>query len=229
VNAETFQGTKESFSDLLNVNVVSSSFENIKVLGEVDQTTNKNKVRFTFSLKTNLDEIMYFKIKYGLQPGQYDKEVTTFEKTQIKQGDQYTWYIPNIETGEYYATIVALDKDKKELSINSGEQMFTLPLNAGGTETCYIDKVSGVTVKVAGSKSIISWDKLEDAASYQIFKQDADGEYTMIDEVVDTQYIVNIDMSSEEEVFEDFQIRATCKNGNITGEGAYSESVSVQT
>jgi hypothetical protein len=51
----------------------------------------------------------------------------------------------------------------------------------------------------------------------------------MIDEVVDTQYIVNIDMSSEEEVFEDFQIRATCKNGNITGEGAYSESVSVQT
>lgn len=51
----------------------------------------------------------------------------------------------------------------------------------------------------------------------------------MIDEVKDTKYTVNIDMSLEEDVFEDFQIRATCKNGNITGEGAYSESVAVQT
>jgi len=86
-----------------------------------------------------------------------------------------------------------------------------------------------VTVKKSGSKSIISWDKLDDAASYQIFKKDSDGEYAMIDEINDTTYTVNIDMSTEEEVFEDFQIRATCKNGNITGEGAYSESVSVQT
>ncbi len=81
----------------------------------------------------------------------------------------------------------------------------------------------------SGPKSIITWDKLEDAASYQIFKKDADGEYAMIDEVTDNKYTINIDMSSEEEVFEDFQIRATCKNGDITGEGAYSESVSVQT
>lgn len=86
-----------------------------------------------------------------------------------------------------------------------------------------------MTVKQSGSKSIISWDKLEDAASYQIFKKDASGDYTMIDEVTEPTYTINIDMSSEEKVFEDFQIRATCKNGNITGEGAYSESVSVQT
>jgi hypothetical protein len=84
-------------------------------------------------------------------------------------------------------------------------------------------------VKKSGSKSIISWDKLEDAASYQIFKKDADGEYAMIDEITETSYKINIDVSSEEEVFEDFQIRATCKNGEIAGEGAYSESVSVQT
>jgi len=51
----------------------------------------------------------------------------------------------------------------------------------------------------------------------------------MIDEVTETSYTVNIDMTSEEDVFEDFQIRATCKNGDITGEGAYSESVAVKT
>ncbi len=67
-------------------------------------------------------------------------------------------------------------------------------------------------MKSSGSKSIISWDKLDDAASYQIFKKDADGEYAMIDEVTETKYTLNIDMSTEEEIFEDFQIRATCKN-----------------
>jgi hypothetical protein len=221
VNVESFQGTKASFSNLTNITIVSSSFENVKV-----EATPDKKARFTFSLKTDLDEIMYFKIKYGTQSGQYDKEIITYEKSQIKDGDKYTWFIPGVNQGEYYSTIVALDKDKKELSMNSGEQIFSL-LNSA--ETCFIDKVSGVTVKKSGSKSIISWDKLDDAANYQIFKKDSDGEYAMIDEVTDTTYTVNIDMSAEEEVFEDFQIRATCKNGDITGEGAYSESVAVQT
>lgn len=221
VNVESFQGTKASFPDLVNITVVSDTFENVMV-----ETTPDKKARFTFSLKSDLDEIMYFKIKYGTQSGQYDKEVITYEKSQMKVDEKYSWYIPGVSQGEYYSTIIALDKDKNELSMNSWEQTFSL-LNSA--ETCFIDKVSGVTVKTSGSKSIISWDKLEDAASYQIFKKDADGEYAMIDEVEDTKYIINIDMSVEEEVFEDFQIRATCKNGDIVGEGAYSESVAVQT
>lgn len=110
--------------------------------------------------------------------------------------------------------------------MTSGELTLTV---LGSAETCFIDKVSGVTIKKSGSYSIITWDKLADAASYQIFKKDANGEYAMLDEVTSNSYKVNIDMTLEEEVFEDFQIRATCKNGNITGEGAYSESVSVQT
>jgi len=144
----------------------------------------------------------------------------------MKEGNQYTWYIPDVSNGEYFATIIGLDKDKKELSIKSDEQTFAI-LNAEGT--CYIDKVSGVTIKKSGSYSLITWDKLADAASYQIFKKDTSGEYAMIDEVTDNSYKVNIDMTAEKEVYEDFQIRATCKNGEIIGEGDYSESVSVQT
>lgn len=131
-----------------------------------------------------------------------------------------------MSNGEYFATIIGLDKDKKELSVKSGEQTFAI-LDSG--TTCYIDKVSGVTVKKSGKVSTLSWDKLADAASYQIFKKDASGEYAMIDEITDTSYKINIDMTAEEEIFEDFQIRATCKNGDITGEGDYSDSVSVQT
>lgn len=222
VNVESFQGTKASFPDLLNITVVSDTFENVMV-----ETTPEKKVRFTFSLKSDVDDIMYFKIKYGTQSGQYDKEVITYEKSQMKVDGKYTWYIPNLDEGIYYSTVIALDKDKNELSMNSWEQPFTI---GGPTAAwCFIDKVSGVTVKKSGSKSIISWDKLADAASYQIFKKDANGEYAMIDEIEDTKYIINIDMSVEEEVFEDFQIRATCKSGDIVGEGDYSDSVAVQT
>jgi hypothetical protein len=89
VNVESFAGTKASFSDLLNITVVSSSFENVKV-----ETMSDKKVQFTFSLKTDLDEIKYFKIKYGTQSGQYDQEAITHEKGQIKKDDKYMWYIP---------------------------------------------------------------------------------------------------------------------------------------
>ena len=222
MSVESFLGTKADFPDLYNINVIASSFENVKAEWTADK-----KARFTFSLKPDLEEIKYFKIKYGNKTGVYDKDVTTYEKTQMKVGTQYTWFIPGLSEGEYFTTIIALDKDKKELAINSGEQTFVASL--GAASTCYIDKVSGVTVKKVGEISLISWDKLADAASYQIFKKDASGEYTMIDEVTNNSYKINIDMTLEEEVFEDFQIRATCKNGDITGEGAYSDSVSVQT
>jgi hypothetical protein len=52
-----------------------------------------------------------------------------------------------VNQGEYYATIIALDKDKNELSMNSGEQTFSF-LNSA--EACFIDKVSGVTIKTSG-------------------------------------------------------------------------------
>lgn len=221
VSAETFTGWTADFPNLYNLNVITSSFENVKAEGTPDK-----KARFTFSLKPDLEEIKYFKIKYGSTAGVPDKEVITYEKSQIKEGTQYTWYIPGVSNGEYFATIIGLDKDKKELSVKSGEQTFAI-LDSG--TTCYIDKVSGVTVKKSGKVSTLSWDKLADAASYQIFKKDASGEYAMIDEITDTSYKINIDMTAEEEIFEDFQIRATCKNGDITGEGDYSDSVSVQT
>lgn len=221
VSAESYTGGRADFPDLYNINIITAIFENVKAEGTPDK-----KARFTFSVKPDLEEIKYFKIKYGNTSWSLDKDVTTFEKSQMKDGEQYTWYIPGISNGEYFATIIALDKDKNELSIKSDELTFSI-LDSG--TTCYIDQVSGVTVKVSGKVSIISWDKLDDAVTYQIFKKDAAGEYTMIDEVTETSYKVDIDMTAEEEVFEDFQIRATCKNGDMTGEGAYSESVSVQT
>lgn len=202
---------------------ITAKIENIKV-----ETTTDKKVKFSWELKPDLDQVRYFKIKYGTESGKYTKEVVTYEKGEIKEDAKYAWYIAGIPPGEYFSTIIALDKDKKDTPINSGEQTFTLALDAA--PTCFIEKVSGIRVnKVNETYSIIQWDKLTDAASYQVFKRDASGEFAMIDEITTNQFRVNIDTRAKEVTYEDFQVRAICKNGTYTGQGEFSESVAVPT
>lgn len=208
---------------MVKFRTVTAKFENIKI-----ETTKDKKVKFSFELKPDLDKIKYFKIRYGTESGKYTKEVVTYEKSEIKEDNKYTWYIPNIAAGEYYSTIIALDKDKKDTPINSGEQTFTIALDAA--PTCFIEKVSGIRVdRASETHSIIRWDNLPDAASYQVFKRDASGEFAMIDEITTNQFRVNIDMSAREVTYEDFKVRGICKNGTYTGQGGFSESVAVPT
>jgi hypothetical protein len=208
---------------MVQFRTVTAKLENIKV-----ETTTDKKVKFAFELKPDLDKIRYFKIKYGNEPGKYTKEVVTFEKNEIKEDAKYAWYIPGISTGEYFSTIIALDKDKKETPINSGEQTFTIALDAA--PTCFIEKVSGIRVdRASETYSIINWDKLQDAASYQIFKKDSSGEFAMIDEITTNQFRINIDTSAKQVTYDDFRVRGVCKNGTFVGTGDFSDSVAVPT
>ncbi len=208
---------------MVKFRTITAKFENVKV-----ETTKEKKVKFSWTLKPDLDQIRFFKIKYGTEPGKYTKEVITYEKTEIKEETQYAWYIPNIPVGEYFSTIIALDKDKKDTPVTSGEQTFTITLDAA--PTCFIEKVSGIRVdKASDTYSIIRWDNLKDAASYQIFKKDASGEFAMIDEITTNQFRINVDMSAREVTYEDFKVRGICKNGTYTGQGDFSESVAVPT
>lgn len=202
---------------------VTAKFENVMV-----ETTTDKKVKFTWDLKPDLDKIRFFRIKYGTEPGKYTKEVVTYEKTEIKEDGRYTWYIPNIPVGEYFSTIIALDKDKKDTTINSGEQDFSITLDAA--PTCFIEKVSGIRVdRASDTHSIVRWDELKDATSYQIFKKDASGEFAMIDEITTNQFRINIDTTAQQVTYEDFKVRGICKNGEFVGEGDFSESVAVPT
>ena len=208
---ESQLGVKTDIPKMLTFSTISAKIEDIKV-----ESTADKKVRFTFRVNPDLEQIDAFKIKYGTETKIYTKEVTTFQKAQIKEDTLYTWYVPGIAPGQYFATIIALGKDKKELPVNSGEQEFTISLDAA--PTCYVDKISGLSLKKSETYSILSWTKLPDADSYQIFKKDNTGTFAMIDEIKSTSYRVNIDLGTEEEVFEDFKVRATCKNGTFTAE-----------
>lgn len=220
---ETQLGVKAEQKDMTKFRTITAEFENIKI-----ETTPDKKVKFTFELKPDLDQIKYFKIKYGTETKKYTKEIVTFEKSEIKEGITYTWYIPNVEAGEYFSTIIGLDDEKKETPIDSDEQTFTIALDAA--PTCFIDKVSGIRVdKVSESYSMIRWDNLKEAVAYQVFRKDTSGDYAMIDEITRTEFRVDINMSSKEVTYADFKVRGICKNGDFTGEGAYSDSVAVPT
>lgn len=202
---------------------ITAEFKNIKI-----ETTPDKKVKFTFELTPDLDQIQYFKIKYGTETGKYTKEVITFEKSEIKEEKTYTWYIADLEAGEYFSTIIGLDEGKKETPINSDEQTFTIALDAA--PTCFIDKISGIRVdRISDSYSMIRWDTNKEAVAYQVYRKDTSGDFAMIDEITRTEFRVDINMSSREVTYADFKIRGICKNGDFTGEGAFSDSVAVPT
>ncbi len=213
VSVESQLGVKADIKDMAKFTTVTAKFENVKVEATADK-----KGRFTFDLTPDLDRLRYFKIKYGTESGKYTKEVLTYEKTQIKKEEgKYTWYIPNLEPGVYYATIIALDKDKKETPVNSGEQ--TLTVNIDAAPTCTIEKISGLKLEtVTSTYSVMTWDTQPDASSYQIYKKDASGQFAMIDEITTNKYRINIDASAGQKIFEDFKIRGLCKNGAFVGE-----------
>ncbi len=223
VLVESQLGVKAEQKNMAKFRTVTAKIENVKIEATADK-----KVRFTFDITPNLARIKFFKIKYGNASEKYTKEVVTFAKDQIKEEGKYTWYIPDMQPGEYFSTIIALDENKIDTPVNSGEQTFTITLDAA--PTCFIEKVSGIRVdRTSDTYSTIRWDKLNDASAYQIFKRDASGKFAMIDEVTTNEYRVNIDTKSREITYEDFQVRGICKNGTYTGEGAFSESVAVPT
>lgn len=224
VSVESQLGVKADIKEMTKFTTVTAKFENVKVEATADK-----KGRFTFDIVPDLDRIRYFKIKYGTESAKYTKEVITYEKAQIKKEEgKYTWYIPNLEPGVYYASIIALDKDKKETPVNSGEQTLTVQIDAA--PSCFIEKISGFKLeKTTNTYSILTWDTQADAASYQIFKKDASGQFVMIDEITSNKYRINVDTSTNQEIFEDFKVRGICKNGTFVGEGAFSESVKVKT
>lgn len=205
---ETQLGVKAEQKDMTKFRTITAKFENIKI-----ETTPDKKVKFTFELKPDLDKIKYFKIKYGTKTNTYTKEVITYEKNEIKKDLTYTWFIPNLEAGEYFSTIIALDENKKETPINSEEQTFSIALDAA--PTCFIDKVSGIRVdRASEDHSMIRWDNLKEAIKYQVYRKDSSGDFALIDEITTNQYRVDFNLSSREVTYADFKVRGVCKNGS---------------
>lgn len=217
-------GAKYEEEKVANFQTITAKIENIKV-----ETTSDSRVRFTFDVNPDLDQIQFFQIDYGNRTGQLDQSVITFEKNRIRENTKYTWYIPELPNGEYYATITGLDATQSATPVVSPEVTFVINIEAAPTE-CFIENVWGVYVETFETHSVIHWNKLSDAQNYLVFKKNASGRFALVETTKENQYTVHVDMDYPNIRYEEFAIKATCKEGDLDGESYdFSDGVDVQT
>lgn len=108
------------------------------------------------------------------------------------------------------------------------EEQEVAPAQAPVTELWVVKNLKVTKLK---GKSIISWDKETWAEWYKIYKKDlTTGEKKYIETVNDNKYVVHI-AAAEEDIYEDFSVKAYGKNseGEAIESPEFSEMVKVQT
>ncbi|PID84422.1 hypothetical protein CSB09_01275 [Candidatus Gracilibacteria bacterium] len=194
-----------------------AEFKNIKT----ETLNNIGKVIFTFELENAPEDLGFFKINYGEDPKNMMGEVLTHEAKSIKKGDLYSWYVPNLRQGDYVFQITALDKNKEPIK----EVVSEIIKATIGKDACTISNVGPVSVETNQTKSVLSWDRVEGASGYNLYKVSPSGEYTLFQKTVDPSYTLFLSQGSI--VYEDFAVKAVCADGTESKD--YSNASKVQT
>lgn len=89
-------------------------------------------------------------------------------------------------------------------------------------------KITGLKLTELKTKSVLTWDKIEKATGYNVYKRLEDGKLQLIETVSDPSFTVNI--TGEEITHDYFYVRAIAKTGSgDTYEGDLSEATKIQT
>jgi hypothetical protein len=197
-------------------------FENIKV------EAGDKKSSFTFTLTNEPEATSKFKFAYGTESGSLTKESVSFEKSKIAvgSGSTYKWYVDGLDTpSKYFFKISALDIAGSPIAgVESDIITADLSLNAAGK--CTIANVSGLKVAKTEEQSVLSWDSIPEALSYNVYKKDASGAYALIENVKVTSYTIHLAQDAVR--YDDFAIKAVCPDGTVES-ADYAEITRVQT
>ncbi len=175
------------------------SFKNLKVV------TEGTRVTFTFGVDNISPEIVKFKIAYGENADSLTEQVITSEVNTIRNGSgEYTWYINSLTPKTYTFKIFGLKADGSLVSNFASDAM-----NATiGTIGCSIGNVGAIKVETGTGKSILSWETVTGAISYNIYKVSAAGDYSLLQNTKDNTYVIFL--ASGAVIHEDFGIKALC-------------------
>ncbi|MDD3794081.1 MAG: hypothetical protein PHI37_04670 [Candidatus Gracilibacteria bacterium] len=183
--------------------------------------------------------------------GQFDIEVTTtpslrdvssvvndvITKLEETKSGVYTakLFAPK-EEGIYKIDLILKDElgsEQKELGVAS-IKVNKIVLNAA--EPVKLDskeekddlKITGLKLIELKSKSILTWDKLEKAKSYNVYKKLEDGNLELIVNVAEPKF--EIDITGDEVKYEYFAVKAMAETGSgEIYEGDLSEATKIQT
>ncbi len=176
------------------------AFRNVQAVTEIGQ-----RVTFTFWVENPPADLDKFRIVYGDTPNGFESSVTTYESGRILGTDGlYHWYVDKLEQKTYYFKVLGLKADGTTIAWLSSD-----PVSATiGKEGCTIGNVGAITVQALADKSILIWDPVPNAISYNIYKVLASGDQVLFQNVKENRY--TLFLTPGEVTYEDFAIKALC-------------------
>lgn len=203
------------------------AYENVKI------ESGDKRVTFTFDVVNPVESVSKFKFSYGTESGALSKESVSFEKSKIAvtgtgasaSGSTYKWYVDGLEPGKYFFKIAGLDVAGSPVTATESDVFESdIALNSAGV--CTIANVSGLKVAKSDDQSVLSWDSIPEALSYNVYKKDASGAYVLVENVKVTSYTVHL--AKDAVKYEDFAVKAVCSDA-ATESADYAEATKVQT
>lgn len=193
--------TLKEIAETIEVTGLPNPFKNIK-----SQVEGK-KVTFTFEVENEPSELAKFKFQYGTDSGSLNKESITFEKSKIKTlSGSYSWYIKDMDPQTKYFSITGLDATGNPLSIMRASDVFEADISLAAPSKCMVSNISGIKVTEQNDTTVLSWDSVPDATSgYNVYKKGIDGQYTLIENVKNNSYVINLAKDSVH--YDDFAVK----------------------
>lgn len=202
VNALGTSTKKDKAAEL----VVTAKQAPVSALKNVQAKTEAGgRVTFSFAIDNPPADLDKFKIVYGDAPDSYGNEVVTYPAAKILGTDGlYHWYVDRLATKTYYFRVLGIKADGTTI-----ESLASDPINATiGKDGCTIGNVGAISVQTVGDKSVLSWETVPNAISYNIYKVSAAGDQTLFQNVKENKYALHL--ASGAVTYDDFAIKALC-------------------
>ena len=147
---------------------------------------------------------MKFKIAYGESADSMNQEATTFTTDRIKKEDgSYNWYIDKLAMKAYSFKIFGMRADGTLSPLVSDVLSTSM-----GQASCTIGNVGSVSIATSPDKSILSWDALPGAISYNIYRVTPAKDFELLQNVKENSY--TLFLSSGALIYQDFAVKALC-------------------
>ncbi len=189
-------------------------FKNVKL------TTEGARMNMNFFVENLPDTTLQFKIAYGESANSLSNEVLTFPLEKIRRPDgSYNWYIDKLESKTYSFKIFGVQSGGLLIPEFTSEALSA----TAGKDGCSIGNISTVKVATGSDKTILSWEALSGALSYNVYRISAAKDYELVKNVTENSYTLYI--SSGALAYQDFAVKALCDDKTESSAPAFASRV----
>lgn len=169
-------------------------------------TMEGTKVNLNFSVDNIPPNTDKFKIVYGDTADTLSNEVLTFSLEKIRRPNgTYNWYIDNLPPKNYTFKIFWVAKDG---TITASFVSDPITLTVGKQGACTIGNVSSVKATTLADKTVLSWDALPGAISYNVYRISASRDLELVENVKQNTYTIHLAPGTA--TYADFAVKALC-------------------